>query len=147
MSRDFLYLQDLDRYADAGLLFLRVLTGAFLVYGVVDNIVSAERMAEFATFMAANNFPAPDLLAPLSVYVQFLCGLALILGFLTRWAGIIVAVHFVVAVVMVHWAQDFRAWWPAIVLVAIGFQFAVTGAGQFSLDALITNKRGPAKNA
>ena len=137
MSRDLLFLPRLGRHADVGLLALRVLTGAFLVYGVADNVASAERMEEFATFMAASGFPAPQLLAPFSVYLQLLCGIALILGLLTRWTGIIVAVHFVVALVMVHWAQDFRAWWPAIVLVGIGFQFALTGAGRFSVDAAI----------
>ena len=141
MSRDLLFLEQLGRHADVGLLALRVLTGAFLVYGVADNVASAQRMEEFATFMAASGFPAPQLLAPFSVYLHLLCGIALILGLLTRWTGIIVALHFVVALVMVHWAQDFRAWWPAIVLVGIGFQFALTGAGRFSVDAAIENKQ------
>jgi len=141
MNRDFVLLSGLARYADVGLLLLRVLTGVFLVYGVVDNVVSTERMAEFATFMAANDFPAPQLLAPFSVYVQLLCGIALLLGFLTRWAGIVVALHFVVALFMVHWSQDFRGWWPAIVLVGIGVQFALTGAGSISVDARLNSKR------
>lgn len=141
MQRDLVYLQGLGRYADFGLLFLRVLTGAFLVYGVVDNMVSAERMLEFEAFMAANGFPLPGVLAPFSVYLQFLCGIALIAGFLARWAGIIIAGHFFVALVMVHWQQDFRGWWPAIVLVGIGFQFALTGAGKLSVDALLANER------
>ena len=141
MNRDIIFLPGLDRFAGVGLLFLRVLTGAFLVYGVVDNVVSTERMEEFIAFMAGNGFPAPHLLAPFSVYLQLLLGVALIIGFMTRWAGIIVAIHFVVAVVMVHWAQDFRGWWPAIVLVAIGFQFAFTGSGKIAVDAALADRR------
>lgn len=141
MNRSSLFLDGLERFSSVGMLFLRVLTGAFLIYGVIDNVVSGERMDEFSTFLAANRFPAPALMAPLSVYVQLVCGVALVLGFLTRWTGIVVAVHFVVAVVMVHWSQDFRGWWPAIVLVGIGVQFALTGAGNLSLDALIANKK------
>lgn len=140
MNRDVLFLDGLQRFSSVGLLFLRVLTGAFLIYGVIDNVVSAERMDEFSAFLAANGFAAPNLMAPLSVYVQLLCGIALMLGFLTRWTGIVVAVHFVVAVVMVHWSQDFRGWWPAIVLVGIGLQFALTGAGALSIDASIANR-------
>jgi len=56
---------------------------------------------------------------------------------MTRWAGIIIALHFVVAVVLVHWAQDFRGWWPAIVLVGIGLQFALTGGGKFAFDKVL----------
>ena len=141
MNRDFFFLQGLGRFADFGLLFLRVLTGAFLVYGVVDNVVSVERMEEFSVFLESHDFPAPNLMAPVSVYTQLLCGVALMLGFLTRWAGIVVAVHFVVALVMVHWLQDFRGWWPAIALVGIGFQFALTGAGGIAIDALVAHKR------
>jgi len=142
MNRDLILLPGLGRFADIGPLCLRVLTGVFLVYGVVDNVISAERMDEFAVFLAANSFPVPGLMAPLSVYIQLVCGLALVLGFLTRWTGIVLTVHFIIAIAMVHWNQDFRAWWPAIVLVGIGFQFALTGAGNISLDALIASNRG-----
>jgi len=138
MNRNSIFLEGLDRFADVGLLLLRLLTGVFLVYGVLDNVASAERMMEFSAFLESNRFGAPNFMAPLSVYTQLLCGIALVIGFLTRWAGIVVALHFVVALIMVHWSQDFRAWWPAIVLVGIGSQFALTGAGGLSIDALVS---------
>ncbi|MEM7430357.1 MAG: DoxX family protein [Pseudomonadota bacterium] len=141
MIREWLFLEKLSQHADVGLLIMRVLTGAFLVYGVVDNVVSAEQMANFAAFLEANGFALPGVMAPLSVYFQLLAGLALIVGLLTRWTGILIAIHFMIAVVMVHWTQDFRGWWPAIVLVGIGLQFAFTGAGRFSLDARVTRKK------
>ena len=137
MNPKILFLDGLHQFADLGLLMLRVLTGAFIVYGVMDNVLSTERMDEFSEFLAANQFSAPDAMAVLSVYTQLFCGVALVLGLLTRWAGIILAINFIVAVVMVHWAQDFRGWWPALVLVGIGLQFALAGAGRYSLDVLI----------
>lgn len=140
MIRELVLLRRLDRFADLGLLLLRVLTGAFLVYGVVDNIFSVARMDEFSAFLEANRFVAPQLMAPMSATIQFLCGIALMLGLLTRWAGIIISLHFVVALVMVHWSQDFRAWWPALVLVGIGLQFALTGGGRWSLDAGLSRR-------
>lgn len=139
MNRSILFLGGLNRFSDAGLLVLRLLTGAFLIYGVLDNVVSAERMEEFSAFLDSNGFPAPGTMAPVSVYVQLICGVALTLGVLTRWAGIIIAIHFVVALVMVHWSQDFRAWWPALVLVGIGLQYSLTGAGSISVDGLISH--------
>lgn len=132
--RDLIFLPGLSRFSDFGLLGLRLLTGGFLVYGVIDNVMSAERMAEFEAFLAANGFAMPGLMAPLSVYAQLICGLCFILGFLTRWAGIVMAFNFVVAVAMVHFEQDFRGWWPAIVLVAISAHLALAGAGRYSLD-------------
>lgn len=140
MKRELIFLEPLGRFADLGLLFLRVLTGLFLVHGVVDNIVNVARMEEFSAFLAANGFVAPLPMAMVSVAVQFLSGIALMLGLLTRWAGIVICLHFVVALVMVHWPQDFRGWWPALVLVGIGLQFALTGGGRWSLDAGLSRR-------
>lgn len=130
-----------DVLRDATLAALRVLTGAFLVYGTWDNVTSADRMLEFVGFLGQFGFPAPAMMAPLSVWVQFLCGFALILGLLTRPAGLLVAINFVIAVIMVHWAEDFRGWWPAIVLVFLGLHFAATGSGRFGLDAMLGKRK------
>lgn len=129
------HLNFLKRYSDLSLLLLRVLTGAFLIHGTQDNILSDARMHEFVQFLAKRGFVWPELMAPLSVYAQFICGVLLVLGLLTRWAGLLMTFNFIVAVVMVHWSQDFRGWWPAIVLVFISLHFALHGAGRYSLDA------------
>ena len=129
------YLNFLERYGDLSLLALRVLTGAFLIYGTQDNILSGAQMQEFVRFLAKHGFVWPELMAPLSVYAQFICGVLLVLGLLTRWAGLLMTFNFVVAVLMVHWTQDFRGWWPAIVLVFISLHFALQGAGRYSIDA------------
>lgn len=131
---DWIQLTFLRAGEDAAFLLLRLLTGAFLVHGVWDNIESAARMQEFVEFLRANKFSYPELMAPLSVWAQFFCGLAFLAGGLTRWAGLVCAFNFVVAVVMVHWNQDLRGWWPAAVLVVIGVLMATHGGGRFSLD-------------
>ncbi len=133
-------LPRLAAFKSAALLALRWVTGVFLIHGVWDNIVSAERMTEFTSFLAAHNFPLPALMAPLSVYAQFAIGVALLLGIVTRWAGLVLTVNFVVAVAMVHWGQSFRLWWPAIVLVAFGFLFAAKGGGRYALDHWLTGR-------
>ena len=137
VSMKLIHLNVLARYGDLSLLFLRILTGAFLIYGTQDNIFSDARMQEFVRFLAKNGFVRPDLMAPLSVYAQFICGVLLGIGFLTRWAGLLMTFNFIVAVVMVHWSQDFRGWWPAIVLVFISLHLALHGAGRYSVDALL----------
>ena len=58
-------------------------------------------------------FCIPDLMAPLSVYAQFLAGIAFILGLFTRWAGLITCFNFIVAVWMVHWNDPVPGIWPA----------------------------------
>ncbi len=140
MRRDLLLLTPLAKFADLALLLLRWVTGAFLVWQSHDNIFSAERMAEFEKFLVQFDFPLPGLMAPLCVYAQFLCGLALMLGLLTRWAGLVTAFVMAVAVWMVHWPQDFVGWWPALILVFLGLLFATQGAGRYSLDHRIERR-------
>ncbi len=135
MSRDWLLLPNLKVHADIAWLLVRLLTGEFLINGVWDNVISAERMTEFVGFLKLNGFPAPELMAPLSVYAQLAIGVALIPGLFTRWAGILLAFNFIVGVAMVHLDQSFREIWPAAVLVVLGLMFATYGAGRYSADA------------
>ena len=136
-----LTLPILARFSDLTLFALRAVTGAFLMHETWDNVSSRARMGEFVQFLDQFGFPVPWLLAPLSVAVQFGSGALLILGLLTRVAGLLVAANFVVAVAMVHFAEPFRGWWPAIVLVFLGLHFAAAGSGKFGLDALFGKRR------
>jgi putative oxidoreductase len=136
-----LALSSLSRWSDLTLFGLRVLTGAFLMHETWDNISSRARMEEFVQFLTQFGFPLPWLLAPLSVAVQFGCGALLIAGLLTRLAGLLIAANFVIAVLMVHFDEPFRGWWPAIVLVFLGLHFAAAGSGKFGLDAMFGKRR------
>lgn len=135
-----LLLEALVPFGDAALLLLRLGVGGFLVWGVADNILSAERMQEFADFLARFGFPAPEFMAPVSVWAQFLVGMAFIAGLLTRWAGVVCAINFTVALVMVDALGGVRSGFPSACLVLIGLYLATNGAGSFSLDRLIERK-------
>ena len=136
-----LFLPTLSRWSDLTLFGLRAITGAFLMHETWDNVTSKARMGEFVQFLDQFDFPVPWLLAPLSVAVQFACGALLIAGLLTRVAGLLVAANFMVAVLMVHFAEPFRSWWPALILVFLGLHFAAAGSGKFGLDALFGKRR------
>ena len=135
--RRWLFLPYLKHHDDLAYLALRVLTGAFLIYGVWDNITSIAAMREFTGFLRGHKFPLPEIAAPLAIYGQFLAGLGLIVGLFTRWAGLVLVVTFVVAILMVHWDQSFRDWWPAAVLVGLGALFASRGGARFSIDRVL----------
>ena len=132
--RNLLMLPGLALFGDLGLLLLRAVTGAFLVYQSQDNVFSSARMDEFVRFLEQFHFIMPEVMAPLCVWAQFLCGIAFILGLFTRWAGLVTTFVFIVAVWMVHWPQDFPGWWPALILIFLGILFATLGAGRYALD-------------
>jgi putative oxidoreductase len=132
--RDALLLPSLQRYADCSLLLMRVIVGSFLVWGVWDNISSSEHMREFVNFLTKFHFPAPEFMAPLSVWVQFVIGISFVLGLFTRWAGILCAINFAVAITMVDRFAGIRGAFASACLVLIGIYLATRGAGRFSLD-------------
>lgn len=136
-----LLLPGLARYASFTLLLLRVVVGAFLVWGVLDNITSAARMKEFADFLHKFGFPLPHLMAPLSVWAQFFVGVAFITGLLTRWAGIVCAINFLVAIRMVDAQGGIRSAFPAASLVLIGLYLATYGPGRYSMDHFLLLRR------
>jgi len=128
-------------YSDAALLLARLVIGAFLIWGVWDNIQSAARMAEFARFLAAHGFPQPKWMALISVWAQFACGVAFVLGLATRWAGLVCAINFAVAVAMVDARLGIRGAFPATSLILFGLLFATLGAGRYSIDAIFGGRR------
>ncbi len=141
LIKRFLLLEDLRAASDVVLLALRIAVGAFLIWGVWDNIVSAERMAEFTGFLTLHGFATPELMAPLSVWAQFLCGAAFVLGLFTRWAGLLCAFNFIVALVMVDAAGGIRSAFPSTMLVLVGLYFSAYGSGRLGLDALLERPR------
>ncbi len=142
-AADLFFLPSLERGADAALLALRLGVGSFLIFGVWDNITSASHMQEFVAFLGKFGFPWPHLLAPFDVWVQFAIGLAFILGLTTRWAGLLCAVNFIIAIVMVDHHAGWRASFPAMCLVLIGLYLGTRGAGALSLDhVLLARQRG-----
>lgn len=129
--------------AEVTFLAFRLLVGTFLVWGVWDNVVSTERMGEFSTFLGNFGFPLPDLMAPLSVYAQLICGIGFILGALTRWVGLLCAVNFIVALIMVDLQGGFRQAFPAAMLVMFGVYIALRGSGRFSVDHWLLSRSKP----
>ena len=141
--RKFLFLSGAQRFGDFALLLLRLFVGLFLIFGVWDNISDSARMAEFVEFLRKHGFPSPKVLAPLSVYVQFLVGLAFIFGLFTRWAGILCVINFVVAIALVDRFGGMRATFPSGCLVFIGLYLATYGAGRLSMDAALKANETP----
>ena len=138
----------LARFSDFSLLFLRLYLGGFLIWGVWDNITSAERMAEFEGFLTAIGSPMPALAAVVSVWAQFLIGVLLIPGLLTRWAGLLLAANFLVAVWLIGtpdgiFADIPRELFGPMMCVLSGLVLATHGAGRFSLDARLTGRTSP----
>ena len=131
----------LERNRDIAPLLLRLFVAFVLIYGTYDNVLDHARMLEFRDFLAANRFPIPLQAAYLSAYGQFIAGILLVVGFLTRFAGFVVIINFVVALVMVHLELPFNANIAPLAMLAGGIFFLLYGAPRYSLDAMVAERR------
>jgi putative oxidoreductase len=141
MLSRLLRLEFFERYRDYAPIFLRLLIGAFIIHGVQDNILSAERMTEFEKFLAVRGVPAAAVAARLSVYAQFICGVSILLGAWIRLTSIVFIINFICAIVIAHLGDPFPRMFPALMMIAAGLFFLFNGAGRLSVDALL-DRRG-----
>jgi putative oxidoreductase len=136
-----LQLSLLRLLSPVAMLALRLYVGWFLIVGVWDNMISAERMKEFEGFLQTLNCPMPAIAAPVSVWAQLSVGVLLIPGLFTRIAGIVLAINFVVAVLLLApTGASERDLFPPAILIFIGAVFATQGAGALSLDHILSAK-------
>ena len=141
--RNIFFLSAAQQFADFALLLLRLFVGLFLIWGVMDNVSSSERMTEFVGFLDNHGFAVSRFLAAISVYLQLAIGVAFVLGLSTRWAGILCAVHFAIAIAMVDRHGGMRGIFPSGCLVFIGLFLATHGAGRLSIDAALRANEMP----
>jgi putative oxidoreductase len=130
-----------EKHRDYGAVFIRVIVGTFIIYGVQDNVFSYERMEEFAKFLEARGTPLPLFSAFVSVYTQFICGILIILGAAIRLAAIAFIINFTAALIIAHRADTFDRMYLALVMLFSGFFFLFNGAGALSVDRHLEKKR------
>ncbi len=127
------------RQVDLGLTVLRIVVGIiFVAHG-------GQKLFVFGLDGVAAGFgqmgvPMAGLLGPLVAFVEFFGGFALIAGLLTRLASLGLASTMLVATLVVHLKNGFFN--PGgieftLSLMASTSLLALTGAGRWSIDALI----------
>jgi putative oxidoreductase len=117
-----------------GPVFVRLVVGFVLVQGTQDNVFSHERMVEFKDFLAARSVPAPLFAAYLSAYAQFVCGILIAVGLLTRPAALVMVVNFVAALLIAHLNAPLDAARLALCMLFCSLFLLFHGPGRLSLD-------------
>ena len=125
-----------------GLTFLRIAVGVvFLMHG-------GQKLFIYGIPGVAGNFekmgiPQPMISAVVVTLVEFLGGLALILGILTRYAALLIAFDMLVAMLLVHLKGGFflpRGFEYPLVLLAANLTLALSGPGALALGSRILKR-------
>ena len=85
-------------------------------------------------------FPMPGILGPFVALLEFIGGIALVVGLGTRWIAILFAIEMAVAVLKVHLSGGFflpRGFEFALMMFASSIALALAGPGAAALDRLL----------
>lgn len=134
-----------SRQINIALTLLRVVVGAiFIAHGAQKLFVFG--FAGVTGGFAGMGVPMAGILGPFVALVEFLGGIALAVGLLTRLASLGLASTMVVAILLVHLKQGFfnpgGVEFP-LSLLASTIVLLLTGAGSWSLDARIRREVSP----
>jgi putative oxidoreductase len=133
-----------NRQANAALTILRVITGAtFIAHGAQKLFVFG--IAGVSGGFAQMGIPMPGVMGPFIAGLEFFGGIALVLGLLTRLASLGLVFDMLGAMILVHLKNGFflpNGYEFVLLLAGASAALVLTGAGEFSLDALIGRRRG-----
>ena len=128
---------------DIAILALRLAAGVVFTY---HGWLKLDDVSGFAGFVDSLGIPAPTLMAYVVTYLELLGGIALIIGLATRYVAALFAIEMVFTTVLVKLDVGLIATEGVgaeldILLLAIALSLVLTGAGRWSVDALIVGRR------
>ncbi|NTW04264.1 MAG: DoxX family protein [Oscillochloris sp.] len=130
-----------------GVTLLRIVTGIiFLAHGLQKLFMFG--IPGTTGFLSSLGIPAAGLAAPLLIAVEVVGGLALILGLFTRYAGIILALNMLVALLTAHLSKGFFAadggFEFVLMLGAASLALSFLGSGALALDTILPKRASSA---
>ncbi|MCB0210381.1 MAG: DoxX family protein [Anaerolineae bacterium] len=127
-----------------GLAILRIVVGiVFLVHGYQKLFLMG--FGGVAGFFGSLGIPLPMVAAIVVTLLEFFGGLALILGFFSRWVSILLVIDMLVAIITVHLANGFSAgnggYEFVLTLLAASAAIALAGSGALSIDSWLSDRQ------
>lgn len=129
----------LSPLANLGLTLLRIFTGVTLM--AAHGMGKLPPSEQFTAGVEKIGLPLPGLFAWAAALTEFLGGAFLAIGFLTRPASFFIAFMMLVALLGVHFNDPFQKKELAFLYLFIALAFLLKGAGDWSIDALLRDKR------
>jgi len=134
---------------DLGIALIRFIVGVvFLAHGSQKLFVMG--VAGVGGFLGTLGVPLPAFFGVVVTLVEFLGGIALILGLFTRWAALLLAIDMTVAVLVVHLKHGFflqgGGYEYALTMLFANAGLALTGAGAYALDNVLWKSRAAGTN-
>ncbi len=114
---------------DAGLLLLRLgLAAVFIIHGW-SKIQNLEAITGFFSSLGLSMF-----WVYVVAYVEFLGGIAMLIGLFSRWAGLLLAIDMFFAIYLVKWPKGFVGGYEfELLLLLVALAIYLAGPGKYSI--------------
>jgi putative oxidoreductase len=114
-----------------------IIHGAGKLFGIGP---AALPITDLAGLLASKGLPAVSLLAWLVAIVEFGGGFLLVIGLLTRYAALAVAIDMLVATVVVHLPMGYSESELTLVFFLTALSLVVSGAGEISIEQIVFDR-------
>ncbi|HXT48897.1 MAG TPA: DoxX family protein [Gemmatimonadaceae bacterium] len=135
-----------DKRFDTALLVLRLVVGTiFIMHGYQK--VFTIGIASITTMFTHMGVPFAALVAPLVAVLELVGGIAIVLGVVTRIAGLLLAIDMFCAILIVHAKNGFflpKGMEFVFGNMGMALALALAGAGAYSISALMARRGRPA---
>lgn len=111
-----------------GLFILRLIIGGIFIYA---GYYKLSHMNQVVPMFIGMGFPA--FFAWLVALIEFIGGIAVILGMFTRLAGGLFTIIMLVVIFKVKWPAGFMAWQSDLVILGASLAIMFAGAGKYSI--------------
>ena len=131
----------LDRMQPLALVALRLTLGLIFIAHSSHKVYG--HLHDYASFIGS--LGVPGWFGYVSAFTEFLGGILLILGSLTRVTAFAILIDMIVAIAKVHWKHGLTGnggYEFPLVLATIAFALIFLGAGPISIDAIRGSGRG-----
>ncbi len=133
--------QWLSRYSEWSALFLRIAVGVIFIAHGRQKLFGG--LTGFGQYLESLGVPLPHVFAIIVALVEFLGGIALLLGLFTRWAALLLAINMLVAILRVHLPYGLTGTggfeFP-LALLAAALSLAVTGPQRLSIERSVLKR-------
>lgn len=123
------------KLGDLALMLMRVFIG--LSFAIAHGLPKVQDSSGAIGAARGLSFPVPEVFGWAAILTEFLGGILLALGLLTRPAAVFTGITMIVAAFMIHGAHPFQKKELALAYLTTMILFLAIGAGRYSTDALI----------